>query len=521
MIKQIRQKDPRTGITYVYEAEIVWDKEKKQSRYASRKMLGHLDDQTGEIVENRPRRQKAEAPQSRRLFAGATHLLTELARETGVRRDLALALQSEDAGTAVESFAQFLIAEEPAPASRFPLWSRTHIHPLGMDLASQRWSELFASIGQPEVEAFFRSRVKRASGQYWFFDTTSVSSYSRYLERVRWGKNKDGVALPQINLAVVKDAGTGLPVAFKDLPGNLSDVSLVKQLIADFSHYGAGRMKLVMDRGFYSKANIDELMGEHLKFLIGVKTGLSYVRHAIETYQDQVKGWEQYDSDREVFGLRIDHPWEWERAHPRTETQRQTKRSYLYLYYDPDRAKDDEKDFAALLRDCWHELTSGDLNEKHQHAYTTYFHQVNHRWTGTDEAIAATRDHHGWFALLSNDASLDCWTALDLYRSKDQIEKAFHDVKDRLDFRTTAVHNQESLTGKLFTVFTALIVAAELRRRMHESGLDRDYTVTELLDELDTIEQYQSEGHRPVIPHITAKQKDIYTRLNVQPPTTS
>ena len=116
-----------------------------------------------------------------------------------------------------------------------------------------------------------------------------------------------------------------------------------------------------------------------------------------------------------------------------------------------------------------------------------------------DQAIEAERDKHGYFALLSNDATLDCWQALDIYRSKDQIEKAFHDVKDRLAMRTTSVHNQETLTGKMFTVFAALIITSELRRRMNTSGLDKQYTLTELLDELETIEQYQHKGRKPTL----------------------
>jgi len=274
MIKEIRQKDPRTGITYVYEADVVWDKSKKQSRYASRKMVGHIDEATGQVVPNRPRRPRPDTPSAVRLFAGATYLLTQIGVQIGLDEDLAEAFGA-DAGAAVESFAEFLITAEPAPASRFGLWARTHVHPFGQEISSQRLSELFASISQSGIERFFRARTKRAARDYWFFDTTSISSYSQLLEKVRWGHNKDGVALPQINVALVKDSGTGLPLAFKDLPGNITDVTLVKALLADFASYGASRMKLCMDRGFYSKANIDALMSAHMKFLIGARIGLS------------------------------------------------------------------------------------------------------------------------------------------------------------------------------------------------------------------------------------------------------
>ena len=45
----VKLKDRRTGTTYVYESESYWDKEKKQPR-SHRKLIGKLDDETGEII---------------------------------------------------------------------------------------------------------------------------------------------------------------------------------------------------------------------------------------------------------------------------------------------------------------------------------------------------------------------------------------------------------------------------------------------------------------------------------------
>ena len=45
----IYNKDKRTGKTYAYETSYVWDKEKKQSR-SKRRLIGRLDETTGEIV---------------------------------------------------------------------------------------------------------------------------------------------------------------------------------------------------------------------------------------------------------------------------------------------------------------------------------------------------------------------------------------------------------------------------------------------------------------------------------------
>ena len=45
----INCKDKRSGITYVYESESYWDKEKQQPR-SHRRLIGKLDEATGEIV---------------------------------------------------------------------------------------------------------------------------------------------------------------------------------------------------------------------------------------------------------------------------------------------------------------------------------------------------------------------------------------------------------------------------------------------------------------------------------------
>ena len=45
----IKHKDKRTGITYVYESESYWDKEKQQPR-SRRTLIGKIDEATGEVV---------------------------------------------------------------------------------------------------------------------------------------------------------------------------------------------------------------------------------------------------------------------------------------------------------------------------------------------------------------------------------------------------------------------------------------------------------------------------------------
>jgi hypothetical protein len=54
----IKQKDKRTGTTYVYESKSYWDKEKQQPR-SNRTLIGKLDEETGEIVPTAGRGKKS------------------------------------------------------------------------------------------------------------------------------------------------------------------------------------------------------------------------------------------------------------------------------------------------------------------------------------------------------------------------------------------------------------------------------------------------------------------------------
>ena len=54
----VYQLDKRSGITYAYESKAWWDKEKGQSR-SKRRLIGRVDEETGQIVPTDGRVRKA------------------------------------------------------------------------------------------------------------------------------------------------------------------------------------------------------------------------------------------------------------------------------------------------------------------------------------------------------------------------------------------------------------------------------------------------------------------------------
>jgi transposase len=131
--------------------------------------------------------------------------------------------------------------------------------------------------------------------------------------------------------------------------------------------------------------------------------------------------------------------------------------------------------------------------------------------------LAAAKRNYGYFALLSNEIK-DSVEALEVYRNKDLVEKAFDNLKERLNLRRVAVSSEQSLDGKLFVQFIALIFLAHITKKMQENNLFKDHTLQEVIDELDVIECFEVPGQRLQAGEITKRQIDLYTRLGINPP---
>jgi len=78
--------------------------------------------------------------------------------------------------------------------------------------------------------------------------------------------------------------------------------------------------------------------------------------------------------------------------------------------------------------------------------------------------------------------------------------------------------SEENLEGKLFVQFIALMYLSYIDKMMDEQHLYKDYTLHELLDELDVIECFGHPNRRLQIGEITKKQAELFRKLDVPVP---
>lgn len=534
----VKQLDKRSGITYAYESVSRWDKEKKQSR-STRRLIGRVDDETGEIklTDGRCRKEVSQSRESvkskrgripslsvSRQFYGATYLLDRIGDKIGIAEDLRSCFP--DNYKMIMSIAYFLILEQSSPLFRFGRWSYLHHHPYGEDIASQRSSELFAGITEEQKQRFFRLQGRRRiQDEYWAYDSTSISSYSECLSQVRHGKNKDNDRLPQINLLLLFGQKSNLPFYYRKLAGNIPDVKTMRVLLRDLDVLGYPKVKLVIDRGFYSKDNVNGLYQNHVKFLMSASTSLSFVKKAIESVKDTMCDWSRYDDKYDLYTYTQTIEWDYIQDRPyKGDTLKESRRMYLHLYYNAEKAVEDGRKFNLRMIDLQQELISGKRITEHEKDYGKFFQvtqtpvrgvRVMPRQAEMDEA----KSRFGFFALLSNEVKTSRM-ALEIYRNKDVVEKAFGNIKDRLNGKRMLVSSDASLEGKLFVEFIALIYISYINKKMSEKNLFKQICLQGLLDEVGLIECYTQPGKSLTVGEILHKQRQIFKDMDVIPPDT-
>lgn len=527
----VYQKNKVTGITYAYQSVSHWDKEKQQSR-AKRVCIGKVDPKTGEIIPTRKKAKPATeipvkrgpvpATQTARFFGGATYLFDQIGQNLNLSADLKTCFP--EIHKQIRSIAYYLILEENNPLSRFHKWDVLHRHPVGHDIPSQRSSEVFAAITEDAKQRFFRLQgYRRTEKEYWAYDITSISSYSTALSQVKYGLNKEHDRLAQINLALLFGQESGLPFYYRKLAGNIADVKTVRKLLTDLKTLGYNNIKLVMDRGFYSEDNVNGLFQAHYRFIMATKINLKYVKLELEKARSTIRNFDHYDDARELYSSTAIIKWKYKQDRPIIGDQlREERKLYLHLYFNHEKAVEDEKRQNLLLRTLQTELESDELHEKHDSDYKKYFTvqvQANgeRQVIANQEAIDEAKKNYGYFALISNDVK-EAIPALDIYRTKDLVEKAFGNLKERLNLRRTLVSSEQSLDGKLFVEFVALIYLSYIKKKMTENDLFSKYTLQGLLDEFDVIECFEENGRKLKWGEMTSKQIELFKFMGVEPP---
>lgn len=434
-----------------------------------------------------------------------------------MKTDLKLILSQifPDNWTFILSLAYFQ-ALEGEPLSKVERWSKTHRHPYDSFIDNRRVSELLPSIGEEKQLEFFKMWAeKRLEEEYLAYDITSVSSYSELNDMTRFGYNRDGESLPQINIAMLFGEKTRLLVYFKCLPGSIRDVSTLQNFLTTVVFLHMGKLRLVMDKGFYSRKKVNDLFDKRMKFTIALPFSSTFAKEQVERVRNTITDHHNFIqmNDQNLFCISSLNKWE------------EKKRIYVHVYYNASTAAADYEIFLNKLRLWENELKNGQFIEDNQKYYAKYFLIQNTPKSGgpvsyNQSAIEAYKKNTaGYLVLISNDIK-DPIEALTIYRAKDVVEKAFDNLKNSLDMKRLRVHLQENMKGRLFIQFISLILVSYIHKVMSDEDLFKFGSMSCLLKELKLLNTVSTTGTKKLIfSEQTKRQREIFEAFGINPKT--
>ena len=294
--------------TYIYECEGYRVKVNGESKSRShRHPVGKVDLKTGKDVyypeyvermkvagmpivqgEDEPRFTVNDLKHSEVLEFGLTSLLSKLTERSGLLESLRVS--NPKYCTEIFTLASHLVASgEPFMYTQDWLESVEVTEAVG-NLSSQRISKILADISSNDIERFFQKWAqKRTETEYLALDITSTSSYSELIDDVEWGHNRDGERLPQVNLCVLMGETSHLPVYQTSYSGSINDVSTLKTTLKKFYAISVDKPILaVMDKGFYSKTNIMEMLKNGSKFVVAVPFKLAFAKNLVKEFSGKI-----------------------------------------------------------------------------------------------------------------------------------------------------------------------------------------------------------------------------------------
>ena len=443
---------------------------------------------------------------SRILTVGDTHLFSQLAGMLGLTEEL-VTVFGATGGAALLLLAMQQICDAK-PYYLVHNWVETvpdALVPTGVDWSSAGLSRLLQDLGQRHRsrEEFFRRWLHRRNYPHALVcDNTSLSTYSQALELAEWGYNRDHDRLPQVNFTLVAERQSGIPLYFRVLAGSIADVATLHNTAEELRALGLTECSFTLDRGFYSQANVRELLETGLHFLLNVPFTSSQAKQLRQRHRTTLQTVKRSLSWHGQIMRHLALSWEVSMG------EAPARRLPVHLYFDPVRA--------AVAGEALEQRLFALLERAAKEQFTTEF-AVRHWLKDNGQGCAAlvrilpqekgftlerkpnavTRLRHTFgYMLLLTDEELTGEQALSDYRTRDICEKLLDIMKNECEQNRLHTGDVRVAEGRLFVLFLALILYREVERRAAEAKLLGKYSVAEILAELRKIQIVQCANQR-------------------------
>lgn len=497
---------------YVYKVESYWDKEKKQSRQ-KRIYLGKKDSKTGKLIEA----QSKFIPTSVLEF-GASYFLESILEKVGLNKLIETVFQKRS--DEILNLIKFQIIDSSA-LYLYPQWESSTFLKKKTQQSSQSISDLLIKIGKSNENKvnFFKywvSKNKTSEGIY--YDLTSFSSYSKLIESVEWGYNRDKEKLPQINFGLVLTSDTQIPLYYDIYPGSINDSKTIENIVDQMDFMKIKKCTFVLDRGFYSEKNLSIISNHFENFLIPVPFSTTISKQILLRNSDMAKPENLFHFEGSALFYK----------HEKIALRNSSY--FCNIYFDEQRRSLEINKFSKVIS----ELDEKILNKNFRSLSKSkaflkseskdFYKMYNIKKEKNIFTIIENNEKRSEFInkmgkmLLISKAPVEKEKAISLYREKDRIEKSFDNLKNEIDQKRVRVSNSDSLSGKLFLNFLSLIVYSYISKIMKDKKIYNEMSFSALMKELNKIKIVKMSSKKIYLTEISKKQRNLFEAFKVDIP---
>ena len=511
---------PRQGIVRYKSGDVVYAyyitriyRNKKGKPTNDRVSIGKIDNETGMLIPNKNYYEiyAKETPIKDNDIesiksCGVTFLIDGQFRETGLY-DVLKRKFPQNAHKII-ALAEYMLCEGNVMSYYEDWYDEVYPHN-GTKLSSPEISRVFQSIDYKSRMDFFKTWIyARKQHEYIVYDVTSISSYSRGIESLEWGYNRDKESLPQLNFAMYYGQESMLPLYYCVYPGSVPDKTHLTYMLRDNELIGCKNVKYVLDRGFFCSDNLKYMTEAGARFIISIPNSSTFAKELIDKHRSEIVNRSECRLGKDLpyvksvikedFGLRF-------KAH---------------IYYSPSKAADEENLLFEDIEKCENALRQMSEPPSRTLRYDRYF-KINHKKGGgigfirDTEKINAIISRLGFFIIVETDFEASSYDILMTYRRRDVVEKSFDELKNELDMKRIHCHNNQTTEGKMFVAFIALIMRSWIQNKLKEYMSINSISFTNILKELRKIKYVNTKDGRKLLSPITKKQRDIMNTCGI------
>lgn len=456
-----------------------------------------------------------ERPQGERVAFGYT-----LACHTAAKELHLTELLEQSFGSALSrkiiAAASFLAMGAPGGLSHIDRFSQNHMCFTDCILTSQSLSELYRSVLPDDCNEFFRRWIKlRCADDFVCYDVTSISSFSSTLPMVSYGYNRDKEQLPQINVGMFCTIKQQLPVFFSHYNGSINDFTNLPYVLEQAENAGLdlnAPLTLVMDGGLAVADTLENTRRHGCQFIVGAPMSFC------EDIRERVLAWRRMPLSPDQ-GLIL---WPEESIRYKVESYEAGRvRTRLMMFKSPKSAATDEENLTSRVNQMAEELRQAKNLGDHKLKRFGQFYDIQKAEHGGYEFRLKERTFReflelcGCFAIFCTRDDLPPEEVLKIYRAKDCVEKTFAALKNEILEERLEIKRQDSIYGKLFLAFIALILRRSLHTKLRSVLLKSRMGLDSALLRLDEIICCQENDNWFLTSALTKQQKELVKALNL------